>query len=184
MKRSLINSDRFSKYFLKDNNMVKVNINDNVVIHYLEQQIYYCSNRQETFWYKNKDIYSYNSLLCTIDNNAKVLFIDIYIKSYSNTTAKQTSKLVSRALRSGYKVLYLPLHLSPKKTIMFYWEEVEKYIAKYIRAYKAKEQYKFLIKRTLEEAEYYADYVKFDKNSEEYKYKNKLTEELFKHCIL
>ena len=67
---------------------------------------------------------------------------------------------------------------------MFYWEEVEKYIAKYIRAYKIKEQYKFLIKRTLEEAEYYADYVKLNKNSEEYKYKNKLTEELFKHCIL
>ena len=67
---------------------------------------------------------------------------------------------------------------------MFYWEEVEKYIVKYNRAYKIKEPYKLLIKRTLEEAEYYADYVKFDKNSEEYKYKNKLTEILFKHCIL
>ena len=67
---------------------------------------------------------------------------------------------------------------------MFYWEEVEKYIAKYIRAYKIKEHYKLLIKRILEEAEYYADYIKLDKNSEEHKYKNKLTEELFKHCIL
>ena len=164
--------------------MIKVSRNDDVVIHYLEQQIPYCSNRQKTFSYRNKDIYSYNSLLGIIDDKAKVLCIDIYIKSYSNTTAKQTSKLVNRALRNGYKVFYLPLHLSPKKTIMFYWEEVEKYIAKYIRAYKIKEQYKFLIKRTLEEAEHYADYMKFDKNSEEYKYKNKLTEELFKHCIL
>ena len=164
--------------------MIKVNTNDEVVIHYLEQQVYHCSNRQKTFSYKGKDIYSYDSLLGSIDDKAKVLFIDIDIKSYSNTTAKQTSKLVSRALRNGYKVFYLPLHLSPKKTIMFYWEEVEKYIAKYIRAYKVKEPYKLLIKRTLEEAEYYADYVNFDKNSEEYKYKNKLTEELFKHCIL
>ena len=164
--------------------MIKVSRNDNVVIHYLEQQIPYCSNRQETFSYKNKDIYSYNSLLGTIDDKAKVLFIDIYIKSYSNITAKQNSKLVNGALRSGYKVFYLPLDLSPEKVIMFYWEEVEKYIAKYIRAYKIKEQYKFLIKRTLEEAEYYADYVKLNKNSEEYKYKNKLTKELFKHCIL
>ena len=164
--------------------MIKVSRNDDVVIHYLEQQIPYCSNRQKTFSYKHKDIYSYSSLLGIIDDKAKVLFIDIYIKSYSNTTAKQTSKLVNGALRSNYKVLYLPLHLSPKKTIMFYWEEVEKYIAKYISAYKIKEQYKFLIKRTLEEAEYYADYVKLNKNSKEYKYKTKLTEELFKHCIL
>ena len=164
--------------------MIKVNKNDDVVMHYLEQQIYHCSNRQKTFSYKNKDIYSYNSLLGIIDDKAKVLFIDVYIKSYSNTTAKQTSKLVNGALRNGYKVFYLPLHLSPKKTIMFYWEEVEKYIAKYIRAYKTKEHYKMLIKLTIEEAEYYADYVKLNKNSEEYKYKNKLTEELFKHCIL
>lgn len=164
--------------------MIKVNRNDDVVIHYLLQQIPHCSNRQETFSYKGKNIYSYNSLLGIIDDNAKVLFIDIDIKSYSVTTAKQTSKIVNGALRSGYKVLYLPLHLSPKKTIMFYWKEVEKYIAKYIRAYKVKEQYKFLIKRTLEEADYYADYVKLNKNSQEYKYKNKLTEELFKHCIL
>ena len=164
--------------------MIKVNTNDEVVTKYLEQQVYHCSNRQETFSYKGKNIYSYSSLLGIIDDKAKVLFIGIDIKSYSNTTAKQTSKLVSRALRNGYKVLYLPLDLSPKKVIMFYWEEVEKYIAKYIRAYKVKEPYKLLIKRTLEEAEYYADYVKFDKNSQEYKYKNKLTEELFKHCIL
>ena len=164
--------------------MIKVSRNDDVVIHYLLQQIPYCSNRQKTFSYQGKDIYSYSSLLGIIDDKAKVLFIDIYIKGYSVTTAKQTSKLVNNALRSNYKVLYLPLHLSPKKTIMFYWEEVEKYIAKYIRAYKVKEPYKLLIKRTLEEAEYYADYIKLNKNSKEYKYKNKLTEELFKHCIL
>ena len=164
--------------------MVKVNNNDEVVTKYLEQQISHCSNRQKTFSYKGKEIYSYNSLLGTIDDKAMVLFIDVYIKSYSNTTAKQTSKLVNRALRSNYKVLYIPLNLSPKKTIMFYWEEVEKYIVKYVRAYKTKEHYKLLIKRTLEEAEFYADYIKFDKNSQEYKYKNKLTEELFKHCIL
>ena len=164
--------------------MIKVSKNDEVVTKYLEQQISHCSNRQKTFSYKNKDIYSYSSLLGIIDDKTKVLFIDIYIKGYSVTTAKQTSKLVNNALRSNYKVLYLPLHLNPKKTIMFYWEEVEKYIAKYVRAYKIKEQYKFLIKRTLEEAEYYADYVRLNKNSEEYKYKNKLTEELFKHCIL
>ena len=123
--------------------MIKVSKNYEVVTKYLEQQISHCSNRQKTFSYKNKDIYSYNSLLGTIDDKAKVLFIDIYIKSYSNTTAKQTSKLVNRASRNGYKVFYLPLHLSPKKVIMFYWEEVEKYIAKYIRAYKIKEQYKY-----------------------------------------
>ena len=164
--------------------MIKVSKIEYVVRRYLDQQVPYCGNRQETFWYKNKNIYSYNSLLGTINDKAMVLFIDIDIKSYSVTTAKQTSKLVNRALRSGYKVLYLPLHLSPKKVIMFYWEEVKKYIAKHVRAYKTKEHYKLLINRTMEEAEFYADYIKFDKNSQEYKYKNKLTEELFKHCIL
>ena len=80
MKRSLRSSDRFSKYFLKDNNMVKVNKNNDVVIHYLEQQVSHCTNRQKTFSYQGKDIYSYSSLLGTIDEKAKLLFIDVYIK--------------------------------------------------------------------------------------------------------
>lgn len=164
--------------------MVKVSRIDSVVDRYLEQKTLHCSNRQESFWYKDKNIYSYDSLLGIIDNKSKVLFIDKDIRQYSVTTAKQTSKLVKGALKEGYRIFYIPLDLSPKKTIMFYWEEVEKYIAKYIRAYKTKESYKLLIKRTLEEAEFYVDYIKFDKNSEEYKYKNKLIEELFKHCIL
>ena len=164
--------------------MVKVSRIDSVVERYLEQKTLHCGNRQESFWYKDKNIYSYDSLLGTIDDKSKVLFIDNYIKSYSITTAKQTSKLVNGAVRERYRIFYLPLDLSPNKTIMFYFEEVEKYIVKYTRAYKTKESYKILIKRALEEAEFYADYIKFDKNSEEYKYKNKLTEELFKHCIL
>ena len=164
--------------------MVKVSRIDSVVDRYLEQKTLHCSNRQESFWYNDKNIYSYNSLLGIIDDKSKFLFIDNDIKSYSNTTAKQTSKLVNRAVKEGYKIFYLPLDLSPKKTIMFYWKEVEKYIAKYTRAYKTKEYYKALIKRTLEEAELYANYINLDKNSEEYKYKNKLLEELFKHCIL
>ena len=164
--------------------MVKVSRIDSVVERYLEQKTLHCGNRQESFWYKDKNIYSYDSLLGTIDDKSKVLFIDNYIKSYSITTVKQTSKLVNGALREGYRIFYLPLDLSPNKTIMFYLEEVEKYIVKYTRAYKTKESYKILIKQILEEAEYYAYYIKFDKNSEEYKYKNKLTEELFKHCIL
>lgn len=164
--------------------MVKVSKIDSVVKRYLEQKTLHCGNRQESFWYKDKNVYSYDSLLGIIDDTSKVLFIDKDIRQYSATTAKQTSKLVNGAVREGYRVFYLPLHLSPKKVIMFYWEEVEKFIVKYTRAYKTKESYRLLIKRTLEEAEFYADYIKFDKNSEEYKYKNKLLEELFKHCIL
>lgn len=164
--------------------MVKVSKIEYVVRRYLDQNILHCSNRQESFWYNGKNVYSYNSLLGIIDDKSKVLFIDNDIRRYSNTTAKQTSKLVNGAIREGYRIFYLPLDLSPKKTIMFYWEEVEKYITKHVRAYKTKEHYKLLINRTMEEAEFYADYVKFDKNSEEYKYKTKLTEELFKHCIL
>lgn len=164
--------------------MVKVSRIDSVVDRYLEQKTLHCSNRQKSFWYKNEKVYSYDSLLGIIDDKSKVLFIDNDIKSYSNTTAKQTSKLVNGAVKEGYRIFYLPLDLSQKKVMIFYWEEVEKYIVKYIRAYKTKESYKLLIKGTLEEAEFYADYIKFDKNSEEYKYKNKLLEELFKHCIL
>lgn len=164
--------------------MVKVSKIDSVVERYLDQNILHCGNRQMSFWYKDKNVYSYDSLLGIIDYKSKVLFIDNDIRRYSNTTAKQTSKLVNGAVRKGYRIFYLPLDLSPKKVIIFYWEEVENYITKYIRAYKTKESYKALIKRTLEEAESYADYIKLDKNSEEYKYKNKLIEELFKHCIL
>lgn len=164
--------------------MIKVSTIDDVVKRYLEQKTLHCGNRQGSFWYKDEKVYSYDSLLGTIDDKSKVLFIDNDIKRYSNTTAKQTHKLVKSALRDGYRILSLPLNLSPKETIMFYWEEVEKYIVKYTRAYKTKESYKRIIKQTLEDAEFYADYIKFDKNSEEYKYKNKLLKELFKHCIL
>lgn len=164
--------------------MLKVSTIGDVVERYLEQNILHCSNKQGSFWYKDKNVYSYKSLLGIIDDTSKVLFIDKDIRQYSVTTAKQTYKLVNGAVREGYRIFYLPLGLSPKKTIMFYWEEVEKYIVKYTRAYKTKESYKALINRTLEEAELYADCIKLDKNSEEYKYKNKLLKELFKHCIL
>lgn len=128
--------------------MYKVNTNPEVILHYLQQNLYDVTNRQQSLWFRGIKLYSYNSLLAIIDPANKVLCIDSDIRCYSNTTAKQTHILVSRANRANFSIFSIPLETPPEKILMHYWNLVEGYIAKYNRAIKHKENIIILLLKT------------------------------------
>lgn len=161
--------------------MRKVSTNPEVISHYIDQQLPSVTNRQGSLWFKGTRLYSYNSLLAIIDTANQVLCIDKDIKSYSNTTSKQTLVL-SRATPRSYTKFIIPLDTTPEEVLMHYWNLVEGYIAKHIRANKL--SYKHLIHHILTEAELFSDYTHIDKRSREYRDKSKLIKLLFKHKIL
>lgn len=164
--------------------MIKVNTNPEVILHYLQQNLYDVTNRQKSLWFRGTKLYSYDSLLAIIDPANKVLCIDSNIRHYSNTTSKQTALLCSRATRSNYIILSFPLETPSEQVIMYYWNKVEYYIAKYLKARVNQSIYKERIHIYLNQAEVYANYTQFNKKSKEYKYKDKLIKSLFKHKLL
>lgn len=164
--------------------MIKVNTNPQVIQLYIDQAFPEATNRQKSLWFKGTKLYSYDSLLAIIDPANKVLCIDSDIRNYSNTTSKQTALLCSRATRANFSIFSIPLETPPEKVLMYYWNLVEGYIAKYNRAIKHKEYYNSLIKALLNEAELYANYTQINKKSKEYKYKIKLVKQLFEYKLL
>lgn len=164
--------------------MHKVNTNPQVIQLYVDQAFPKVTNRQESLWFKGTELYSYESLLAIIDPANKVLFVDKDIKSYSNTTAKHSALLFSRALRANYRIFTIPLEVPPEEVLMYYWNLVEGSIAKYVKVTKTKEQHKLNIKGYLAQAEAYAEYTQVNKKSKEYKYKTKLVKQLFEHKLL
>lgn len=164
--------------------MIKVNTNPEVIQLYIDQTFPEVTNRQKSLWFKGTKLYSYDSLLAIIDPANKVLCIDSDIRHYSNTTSKQTALLCSRATRSNYIILSLPLETLPEQVIMYYWNKVEYYIAKYLKARVNQSIYKERIHIYLNQAELYANYTQINKKSKEYKYRTKLIKQLFEYQIL
>ena len=164
--------------------MIKINTNSQVIQLYIDQAFPEATNRQQSLWFRGTKLYSYDSLLAIIDPANNIVCIDSDIRCYSNTTAKQTHILVSRANRANFSIFSIPLETPPEKILMYYWNLVEGYIAKYNRAIKHKEYYNSLIKDILNEAELYTNYTQINKKSKEYKYKTKLVKQLFEYKLL
>lgn len=164
--------------------MIKVNTNPQVIQLYIDQAFPEATNRQKSLWFKGTKLYSYDSLLAIIDPANNIVCIDSDIRHYSNTTSKQTALLCSRATRSNYIILSLPLETLPEQVIMYYWNKVEYYIAKYLKARVNQSIYKERIHIYLNQAELYANYTQINKKSKEYKYRTKLIKQLFEYQIL
>ena len=164
--------------------MIKINTNPQVIQLYIDQAFPEATNRQKSLWFKGTKLYSYDSLLAIIDPANNIICIDSDIRHYSNTTSKQTALLCSRATRSNYIILSLPLETLPEQVIMYYWNKVEYYIAKYLKARVNQSIYKERIHIYLNQAEVYANYTQLNKKSKEYKYKTKLVKQLFEYKLL
>lgn len=164
--------------------MIKVSTNPQVINLYFEQQLHKVTNYQKTLSFCGTKLYSYSSLLAIIDPTNYILFIDADIRKYSNTTAKQTHTLVSKANRANYTILTLPLETEPNEVLIWYWNLIEGLIYKYIRARKHKDYYKLNIKSILEEVETFVNYSGINRKSKEYKHKDKLFKLMFEHKVL
>lgn len=157
--------------------------NDSVINAFLGQRLPSGINPGKTLWFKGTYLYSYDSLLAIIDPSAEILFIDDNIRSYSNTTAKQTAKLVGK---NTYQVLSIPLLADYSEVLDFYWDKIEDRITKLIkaRADHTKEAHKHWIHILLQDVETYVNYVEMDRRSSAYKRKHQITRQLFEHKIL
>lgn len=157
-----------------------VSTNPRVVEMFFKQNILQVSNPQQSLWYNNEKLYSYKSLLARIDATNKVLFIDEYIRSYSNTTAKHTALIIREANYRDCKTLSIPLTDSTEQVLKFYSDKIFGLLDKYKKAIKNKPIYKDKIKNCIKDVEYYANYS----GIKDYKVDTALMQELFKLCIL
>ncbi len=162
--------------------MLKFKTNETVLAAYIQQSVPSVTNPRETLWFNGTKLYSYRSLLAIIEPLDKVLFIDYNIRTYSNTTAKQTHLLISEAY--NFNIYFIPLEESPVGVLQFYWNQIEEFIKKFDRARTLKSTYKEIINSNLDSALSYVEYMKVNKKSKEYKYLTQITKELFKRKIL
>ena len=155
--------------------------NHNVISAFLNQHLSEAHNPRDSLWFKGDKLYSYNSHLATIMPD-DTIFINSELIGYSNTTSAHISCLHHIAVDSQF--FTIPLDLQPREVLNWYWDQVELFISKYLKARKTKEHHKSVIKATLDIIERYVDYMKLDRTIPEYLRKHTIIQLLFKHQIL
>lgn len=155
--------------------------NNNVLVEFLNQNLPEARNPRNSLWFKNNRLYSYRSHLATImpDN---VLFINANLITYSTTTSAHITSL--RSYAEDLQTFIIPLDLQSNEVLNWYWEQIETYISKYLRARTTKDYHKRRIIATMNVIEQYVDYTNLDRASSEYLYKHEIVKQLFKHKIL
>ena len=148
---------------------------------FVNQSLPEARNPRGSLWFKNNKLYSYRYHLATImpDN---VLFINANLIKYSVTTTAHIGDLRQTAANLQYFVI--PLDLQPNEVIDWYWDNIEKNIAKCLRARINKYHYKRTILQIVNSIEQYMDYMKLSRTIPEYLRKHTITQQLFKHQIL
>ena len=161
--------------------MQTLRTNHHVIAAFVNQTLPEARNPRDSLWFKNNKLYSYNSHLATImpDN---VLFINANLIKYSVTTTAHIGDLRQTAADLQYFVI--PLDLRPNEVLNWYWDSIEKNIAKCLRARVNRYYYKRTILQTIDSIEQYVDYMQISKTIPEYLRKHTITQQLFKHQIL
>ena len=161
--------------------MQTLRTNHCVISAFVNQSLSKARNPRDSLWFKGNKLYSYNSHLATLmpDN---VLFINANLIRYSTTTTAHMGDLRQTAADLQYFVI--PLDLQPNEVLNWYWDNIEKNIAKCLRARINKYHYKRTILQIVNSIEQYMDYMKLSRTIPEYLRKHTITQQLFKHQIL
>ena len=155
--------------------------NHNVLVEFLNQNLPEARNPRDSLWFKNNKLYSYRSHLATI-MPGNVLFINANLITYSTTTSAHITSL--RSYAEDLQTFTIPLDLQSNEVLNWYWEQIETYISKYLRARTTKDYHKRRIITTMNVIEQYVDCMNLDRASSEYLYKHEIVKQLFKHKIL
>jgi len=140
-------------------------------------------------WYRmsfaGTKLYSYQSQLAELDLANNVLLIDLCISEYSNTSVKQTNKLLFQ-LPNGMQVYYIDLANSPEQNLQYYWNRLDILIGKYTRARAehTRASYKAQVHSLFNQAMSYADYAGIDRQSTVYLKYLEYTAKLFELKLL
>ena len=161
--------------------MRTLSTNSAVIATFINQSLFEARNSRASVWFKGDKLYSYQSHLATIMPD-RTLFINSELISYSNTTSKHIAYL--RNIATDSQFFTIPLDLQTNEVLNWYWDQVETFISKYLRARTTKDYHKLIIRATLGLIEQYVDYMGIDRTSPEYMRKHTIVQQLFKHQIL
>ena len=135
----------------------------NLICSYLAQDRPSASTAQGRLSYNGFKLYSYSSVLALISSkHHKTLYLDKYIQSYSNTTTKQTRKLINAAYAYSYQIFTIDLDLSPADNLIEYWDDITDLVGSYKRSRKFKRQIKLDIQTNIRTAQRFAELHELD----------------------
>ena len=113
--------------------------------------------------YSRTKLSSYNSTLALISTlRPSTLWIDKSISKYSNTTQRQTRKLLYMAAEQNWTVFTIDLHLSSNDNLSAFWTDIELLITRYKRARTRKPYIKQSIHEAISNAQHFAEWHELD----------------------
>lgn len=145
--------------------MIKINSYDyeGLIRSFLAQDRLSAKTADNRLSYSGIKLFSYNSTLALIsDSKPSTLYIDKAISKYSNTTQRQTRKLLYVAAEENWTVFIIDLYLSSKNNLEQFWSEVELLITRYKRARTLKPSIKQSIHEAVSIAQHFAEWHKLD----------------------
>lgn len=113
--------------------------------------------------YSGIRLYSYSSKLALISNSKlSTLYIDKAISKYSNTTQRQTRKLLYVAAEQNWVVFIANIDRSQEFNLEQFWNEIELLITRYKRARTRKPSIKQSIHEAISTAQHFAEWHELD----------------------
>ena len=136
---------------------------DNLLRSFLAQDRLSAKTADNRLSYSKFRLFSYNSTLALISNSKpSTLYIDKVISKYSNTTQRQTRKLLYIAAEKNWTVFIIDLHLHPQTNLEVFWNDIELLITHYKRARTTKPAIKQSIHEAVNTAQHFAEWHELD----------------------
>lgn len=126
-------------------------------------------------------IFSYNSLLATLDPTNKVLLIDSHIAKYSNTSQRHTRMLLECA--TEFTTYSINLNQEPENNLIEYFNRVQSSINRFRRARVLMSTHRTLILKHYAEMQSYLLYLNLDHRTKVYKLAKQREQTIFATLI-
>ena len=131
--------------------------------------------------FNHLSIYSYSSLLATLDPATRTLLLDKSISTYSNTSHRHTKFLLEAG--SHLTVYRIALDKSHEENLAAYLDNILAGIRLYKRARQRKPYYKEAIFDTFKEFQSYLVYAGLDRRTKAYKRISKQSSKIFETLL-
>lgn len=145
--------------------MIKIGFYDyeGLIKSYLAQDRPSAKTADNRMSYNQHRLSSYNSTLAIIGTSRpSTLYIDKAISNYSNTTKKQTRKLLYIAAEQNWTVFIVNINRSQEFNLLVLWEEITNLIGKHNRSRKHKPTIKQSIHEAISTAQHFAEWHELD----------------------
>ncbi len=130
---------------------------------FLARDRLWASTADKRMSYIGHKLYSYNSILAKIIySQPNTLYINKATAKYSNTTQRQTRKLLYAAAEENWTVFIIDISLPIDENLKQFWSEVELLITRYKRARTSKPFIKQSIHEAISNTQHFAEWHELD----------------------